>query len=52
MEEGNEKTTDDVSVLEKIKGDQGVWGVSFFVHCETDHETCAKYQEDYTVGCT
>ena len=50
MEQGDQETSDDVLVLEKVEWDQRVWGVLFFVYSETDHETCAENKEDDTVG--
>jgi hypothetical protein len=42
MEEGDKKTSDDISVLEEVEGDQRVGSVSFFVYGETNHEASAK----------
>jgi hypothetical protein len=50
MEQGDQETSDDILVLEEVEWDQRVWGVSFFVHSETDHETCTENKEDDTVG--
>jgi hypothetical protein len=50
VEQGDKEASDNVLVFEEVEWDQRVRGVSFFVHSETDHKTCAENKEDDTVG--